>query len=142
MIIARTDAIAVEGFEPALDRASRYAEAGADVLFVEAPRSADEMGVVVDRLSGSAALMANMVEGGKTPSLDAKALQDLGFSLVIFPGGTARAVGHTLRGYLASLAEHGTTEPWRDRMLDFNELQDLLGTTEMLKTGKRYTGDD
>ena len=83
-----------------------------------------------------------MVEGGKTPSLDAAALQALGFKLVIFPGGTARAVGHMLREYFKSLAEHGTTEPWRDRMLDFAGLQELLGTKDMLDMGKRYETDE
>jgi 2-methylisocitrate lyase-like PEP mutase family enzyme len=142
LIIARTDAIAVEGLEAALDRAARYAEAAADLIFVEAPRSEDEMRAVVKRLGGAAPLMANMVEGGKTPSLDAETLQALGFSLVIFPGGTARAVAHALRGYLKSLAEHGSTQPWRDRMLDFKALQALIGTEVMLQAGKRYTGDD
>jgi 2-methylisocitrate lyase-like PEP mutase family enzyme len=142
LIIARTDAIGVEGFEPALERAARYAQAGADMLFVEAPRSEDEMQTMVGRLGNAAPLMANMVEGGKTPSLDAKALQKLGFRLVIFPGGTARAVGRMLREYFASLAEHGTTEPWRDRMLDFAGLQELLGTKDMLDMGKRYESED
>jgi len=141
LVIARTDAIGVEGFEPALERAARYAEAGADLLFVEAPRSEAEMKAMVARLGNTAPLMANMVEGGKTPSLDAAALQSLGFRLVIFPGGTARAVGRALRDYFASLAEHGTTAPWRDRMLDFDALQELLGTKDMLDTGKRYESD-
>jgi len=142
LIIARTDAIAVEGLDAALDRAARYAEAGADILFVEAPRNEDEMRAVIKRLGNSVSVMANMVEGGKTPDLNAKALQALGFSLVIFPGGTARAVGHALRNYFGSLAEHGTTTPWRDRMLDFQALQELLGTKDMLETGKRYTGEN
>jgi 2-methylisocitrate lyase-like PEP mutase family enzyme len=142
LIIARTDAIGVEGFEPALERAARYAEAGADLLFVEAPRSEDEMKTMVGRLGNAAPLMANMVEGGKTPSLDAAALQKLGFRLVIFPGGTARAVGHMLRDYFGSLAKHGTTAPWRERMLDFAGLQELLGTKDMLDMGKRYESED
>lgn len=142
LIIARTDAIGVAGFEAALERAARYAEAGADMLFVEAPRSEDEMRTMVARLGNAAPLMANMVEGGKTPSLDAKALQTLGFRLVIFPGGTARAVGRALRDYFKSLAEHGTTAPWHERMLDFDALQELLGTTDMLDMGKRYESEE
>jgi len=142
LIIARTDAIGVEGFEPALERAARYAEAGADMLFVEAPRSEDEMHTMVKRLGNAAPLMANMVEGGKTPSLDTAALQALGFRLVIFPGGTARAVGWALREYFKSLAEHGSTGPWRERMLDFAGLQELLGTRDMLDLGKRYESDE
>lgn len=142
LIIARTDAVAVEGFEPALDRAERYREAGADALFVEAPRSVEEMRAMVERLGPDIPLMANMVEGGKTPTLSAGELQEIGFSLVIFPGGTVRAVAKNLRGYFASLREHGTTAPVREAMLDFDELQDLLGTADMLATGKRYEGQE
>lgn len=140
LIIARTDAIAVEGFEAALERAARYHEAGADVLFVEAPASVEDMRVIVERLGPDIPLMANMVEGGKTPALGAETLQEIGFSLVIFPGGTVRAVAKNLRGYFASLREHGTTGPLRQSMLDFAELQELIGTADMLAVGKRYEG--
>ncbi|MHA1537738.1 MAG: isocitrate lyase/PEP mutase family protein [Alphaproteobacteria bacterium] len=138
LIIARTDAIAVEGFEAALTRAERYREAGADVLFVEAPRSAEDMQALVQRLGPDIPLMANMVEGGKTPAISAEGLQEIGFSLVIFPGGTVRAVAKNLRDYFASLRRHGTTGPSRQSMLDFNELQQLVGTDELLAAGKRY----
>ncbi|MFX9185061.1 isocitrate lyase/phosphoenolpyruvate mutase family protein, partial [Acinetobacter baumannii] len=67
LVIARTDAVAVEGLEAAFDRAAAYVEAGADLLFVEAPRSTDELSAVVARFGGRVPLMANMVEGGKTP---------------------------------------------------------------------------
>jgi len=141
VVIARTDAIGVEGLEPALERAARYAEAGADMLFVEAPRSDEEIALVVDRLGGSVPLMANMVEGGRTPFHSAAELQDMGFSLVIFPGGTARAVIKLLADYYASLRTAGTTAPFRDRMLDFDALQKVMGTAEMLALGARYDED-
>ncbi len=141
LIIARTDAIAAEGFEPALERAHRYREAGADMLFVEAPRSRDEMAGIVARLGSEAPLMANMVEGGKTPTAGAAELQDMGFSLVIFPGGTVRTVTKQLGAYFASLKEHGATGPFRDHMLEFDELQQVMGTAEMLEAGRRYDGD-
>ncbi len=140
LIIARTDAVAVEGFGAALDRAERYREAGADVLFVEAPRSVEDMRALVQRLGPGTPLMANMVEGGKTPALSAEGLQEIGFSLVIFPGGTVRAVAKNLREYFASLRRHGATGPFRQSMLDFDELQDLVGTADMLALGKRYEG--
>ena len=140
LIIARTDAVAVEGFEAALARAERYREAGADVLFVEAPRSVEDMAAMVEALGPDIPLMANMVEGGKTPALSAEGLQEIGFSLVIFPGGTVRAVANNLRGYFASLRQHGTTGPLRQSMLDFDELQELVGTADMLALGKRYEG--
>jgi 2-methylisocitrate lyase-like PEP mutase family enzyme len=82
--------------------------------------------------------MANMVEGGKTPLKDAATLQALGFALVIFPGGTVRALAHALADYFASLQQHGTTAPFRNRMLDFAALNDLVGTPDMLALGRRY----
>jgi 2-methylisocitrate lyase-like PEP mutase family enzyme len=142
LVIARTDAIAVEGFEPALERAGRYVEAGADMLFVEAPQTLDQMRAIVARLGSEAPLMANMVEGGKTPLRSAGDLQDLGFSLVIFPGGLVRALAPTMQAYFASLKEHGTTAPFRDRMHDFLELNALLGTDEILARGKRYEEEE
>ncbi len=141
VIIARTDAIAAEGFEQAMERASLYREAGADVLFVEAPRTREEMARLNGTLGG-VPLMANMVEGGKTPALSADELQELGYSLVIFPGGTVRRVIHALTDYYASLAEHGGNAPMRDRMLQFDELQEVVGTAELLALGKRYDSGD
>jgi len=138
LIIARTDAIAVEGFAAALDRAEAYREAGADLLFIEAPRSDAELAEICARFRGRAPLMANMVEGGQTPPKEAGELEKLGFSLVIFPGGTVRALAHALQSYFASLRQHGSTQPWRDRMLDFDGLNAVIGTPEMLALGRRY----
>ena len=140
LVIARTDAIAVEGLGPALDRAERYLEAGADALFVEAPRSEEEMAAVVERFRGRAPLMANMVEGGATPLRTAEALEAAGFSLVIFPGGIVRALARTAEDYYRSLAAHGTNEPFADRMLDFAALGDRLGTEDLLAQGRRFEG--
>jgi 2-methylisocitrate lyase-like PEP mutase family enzyme len=138
LIIARTDAIAVEGFERAIERALMYNDAGADVLFVEAPKTRDDLAGIAGALSGRAPLMANMVEGGKTPPLSAAELEAIGFALVIFPGGIVRAFGRLASDYYASLAKHGSSEPFRNRMLDFSGLNDLIGTPELLALGKRY----
>ena len=138
LIIARTDAIAVEGLQPALERAERYLEAGADVLFIEAPRSLDEMKAVTQRFSTRIPLLANMVEGGKTPLLPAASLEALGFALVIFPGGLARRLGHAAREYFEALKRDGSTDALRERLLDFAGLNQALGTPEMLKLGKKY----
>lgn len=140
LVIARTDAIAVEGFEAALDRADAYLDAGADVLFIEAPRNLDEMRAITARFKGRAPLMANMVEGGKTPISAASDLQDLGFSLVIFPGGIVRALARTADDYYRSLFSHGSNDPFMDRMYDFDGLNDRLGTAGILAEGKRYDG--
>jgi 2-methylisocitrate lyase-like PEP mutase family enzyme len=138
IIIARTDAIAVEGFDRAIERAIAYREAGADMLFVEAPNAREDLKRMVSALGNRAPLMANMVEGGKTPPLSATELEAIGFALVIFPGGVVRALGRMAGEYYASLATHGTSEPFRDRMLDFTGLNDLVGTPELLAVGKRY----
>lgn len=140
LVIARTDAIAVEGLEPALVRAERYLEAGADVLFIEALRSMDEMKQALARFRGRVPLLANMVEGGKTPLQPAADLQALGFSIAIFPGGLARALAFAAREYFAALRRDGSTAALRGRMLDFAGLNALIGTPAMLELGKRYEG--
>jgi 2-methylisocitrate lyase-like PEP mutase family enzyme len=142
LIVARTDAVAVEGFEAAVARAQLYAEAGADVLFVEAPRSRDQLAAVTAALGNVRPLLANMVEGGDTPLASAAELGHLGFSLAIFPGGIVRALAKTAQAYYGSLARHGTNEPFRDRMFDFAALNALLGTPEMLALGKAYEGGE
>jgi 2-methylisocitrate lyase-like PEP mutase family enzyme len=141
LIVARTDAVAVEGFERAIERAAMYREAGADMLFVEAPKTRDDLARIVATLGGKVPLMANMVEGGKTELLNAAELEAIGYSLVIFPGGIARAVACTAMDYYNSLAKHGSNEPFRNRMLDFSGINALIGTAEMLALGKKYETD-
>jgi 2-methylisocitrate lyase-like PEP mutase family enzyme len=138
LILARTDAVAVEGLEAALERAQRYLECGVDALFIEALRTPQQMDAACSRFAQRMPLLANMVEGGKTPVQDADELGRRGFRIVIFPGGTARAVVHTLQGYYASLQQHGTTLPWQDRMLDFEGLNRVIGTPELLAAGRKY----
>ncbi|WP_420103871.1 isocitrate lyase/PEP mutase family protein [Bosea sp. (in: a-proteobacteria)] len=140
LVIARTDAIAVEGFDRAMERARAYAEAGADMLFVEAPGSAEELGRVVAELKGTLPLMANMVEGGRTPVSSASALEEIGFSLVIFPGGIVRALARAAQDFYGSLKASGTTAPFRDRMFDFDQLNAVIGTPQMIAAGKAYEG--
>ncbi|SDD18105.1 isocitrate lyase/PEP mutase family protein [Ruegeria marina] len=138
LIIARTDAIAVEGFDTALERAETYLAAGADVLFIEAPQTDTQLSAIADRFASRVPLLANMVEGGATPIRSAEALQALGFRIVIFPGGIVRALAHAARDYYGSLHAHGTTAPFRERMYDFAGLNEVIGTGEMLERGKRY----
>ncbi|MBO9516113.1 MAG: isocitrate lyase/phosphoenolpyruvate mutase family protein [Variovorax sp.] len=138
LILARTDAVAVEGLDAALDRAGAYLACGVDALFIEALRSPEQMDAACRRFAHRVPLLANMVEGGKTPIQDADALQAHGFRIAIFPGGTARAVVHTLQGYYASLHTHRTTQPWRSQMLDFDALNEVIGTPELMRTGRQY----
>lgn len=138
LIIARTDAIAVEGFDQALERAGRFAEAGADVLFVEAPRTVEQMQAISATLGTRCPLLANMVEGGHTPMRDASTLSDLGFRIIIFPGGIVRALARTASGYYASLMSNETNEPFREHMYDFDGLNELIETPALLAEGERY----
>jgi 2-methylisocitrate lyase-like PEP mutase family enzyme len=138
LIIARTDSVAVEGFDRAVERAAMYRDAGADMLFVEAPRTRDDLVRVVSTLGTGLPLLANMVEGGKTPTLPAAELEAIGFALVIFPGAIVRALGYMAAEFYGSLAAHGSNEPYRNRMLDFNGINELIGTPEMMALGRRY----
>ncbi|SED68237.1 2-Methylisocitrate lyase, PEP mutase family [Rhizobiales bacterium GAS188] len=138
LIIARTDAVAVEDFEAAIERAVLYAESGADLLFVEAPKTHAQLGAIVGALGNRLPLMANMVEGGQTPVLSARELEGIGFRLVIFPGGIVRAVARTAQSFYQVLARDGTTDGFRDWMFDFDALNDLLGTRAILERGQAY----
>ena len=138
LVIARTDAIAVEGFEAACDRAALYIEAGADILFIEAPQTRAQLEAIAARFAGRIPLMANMVEGGKTPIHGTADLQSLGFSLVIFPGGVVRALAKTAGDYYRGLISTGSNEGFKDRMFDFSGLNDVIGTGDMLKKGNSY----
>lgn len=140
LIIARTDAIAVEGFDAAIARARLYAEAGAGMLFVEAPGSGDELTRVPRELGRVAPLMANMIEGGVTPFKTAAELEALGFALVIFPGAVVRMIARAAAELYGAVVGQGTSAPVADRMYDFAGLNRVLGTAEMLARGKRYGG--
>ncbi len=141
LILARTDAIAVEGLNAALERAEAYLACGIDALFVEALRTPEQMDQACAQFAHRIPLLANMVEGGQTPIQSASELGDRGFKIVIIPGGTARAVAHTLQGYYGSLHAHQTTTPWRDNMLNFDDLNQLIGTPDLLASGKKYDGN-
>ena len=138
LIIARTDAIAVEGFSAAIERAETYLEAGADVLFLEAPQSREQLMSIADQFAPRVPLLANMVEGGATPILGANDLEAQGYSIVIFPGGIVRALAKTAQAYYQSLAENGSNKPFAQNMFDFGGLNEVIGTAEMLDAGARY----
>ncbi|MEH6355941.1 MAG: oxaloacetate decarboxylase [Marinobacter sp.] len=138
LIIGRTDAIASEGIGRALDRAQAYYEAGADMVFVEGIRSSEQVDQVVSQFKGKIPVMANMVEGGDTPLQDAATLEAMGFSMVIFPGALVRAFTFMASQFFNTLKADGTTNNFRDRMLDFKQLNDYLGTQSMLELGQQY----
>lgn len=141
LIIARTDAIAVEGFEAALDRAEAYREAGADVLFIEAPASLEDMQVICDRFSSRVPLLANMVEGGSTPIRTRAQLVQSGFRLIISPGALVRAITPVMEALLRELKDEGSSLGWQDRMLDLGQLNERLELSEILARSQRYSDD-
>jgi 2-methylisocitrate lyase-like PEP mutase family enzyme len=138
LIIARTDAIAVEGLSRALERAALYRDAGADVLFIEAPQSLEDMARIGNAFGAGVHLVANMVEGGRTPLRTLSQLSDLGFRLVITPGALVRAFAFMGREFLRQLRENGSTVMARERMLDFAQINALLGLPGLLEEGHSY----
>ena len=142
LVLARTDAVATEGLDKALERAERYLECGVDALFIEALRTPEQMDAACIKFAHRVPLLANMVEGGKTPVQSATELGQRGFKIVIFPGGTVRAVTHTLQGYYASLHQMQTTAPWAADMLDFDGLNEVIGTPALLASGQAYSADN
>jgi 2-methylisocitrate lyase-like PEP mutase family enzyme len=136
VVIARTDAIAVEGFSAAIDRASAYHEAGADVSFVEAPTSEAEIAEIAKRLPGWK--LINMFEGGKTPLLPVARLQEFGFHLVIIPSDAQRAAIKAMQRVLAVLARDGSSAAIRGDMVSFEERETIIGTKVYLDRDKLY----
>ncbi|MGQ9675534.1 MAG: isocitrate lyase/PEP mutase family protein [Chloroflexota bacterium] len=127
VIIARTDACGVLGLDEALRRGEHYVRAGADVLFIESPRSVEDLAKIGRTFRGSVPLLANMVEGGQTPLLSASELQELGFRIVIFPNSLTRRIVHAARELLRILRTTGTTADLLAEMVDFKELNMALG---------------
>jgi len=138
VIVARTDAIAVSGLDEALERAAAYAEAGADVLFVESPLDDEQLRIVGTALGSRVPLLANMVEGGKTPLHSVAELGALGYRVVIFPGAMVRVLSRATSMYLETLKRDGTTAGIIDRMFDFDAVNEIIGTRDMLADGKKY----
>jgi 2-methylisocitrate lyase-like PEP mutase family enzyme len=136
IVIARTDAIAVEGFNAAIDRAGAYREAGADMLFVEAPTSEDEIARIAKLVSGWK--LINMFEGGKTPLLPAARLEQLGYHLVIIPSDTQRAAIKATQRVLAAIAHDGSSAALRGDMVSFKEREALIDTAGYLERDRRY----
>jgi 2-methylisocitrate lyase-like PEP mutase family enzyme len=136
VLIARTDAIAVEGFSAALDRAAAYLDAGADVSFVEAPTSESQIAEIAKRLPGWK--LINMFEGGKTPLLPVSHLQALGYHLVIIPSDTQRAAIKAMQRVLGAIARDGSAAAMRSDMASFAEREGIVDTPGYLARGKTY----
>lgn len=137
VLIARTDAIGVTGLEDALARANAYREAGADVLFVEAPRTVEEMRAITRSVPGPH--LANMVEGGgKTPVLPARELQAIGYKIAIYPVSLWMSSLKAMQEVLAVLREDGTTDRYAARMVSFHEMFETVGRSRFAGLEKKY----
>jgi carboxyvinyl-carboxyphosphonate phosphorylmutase len=138
VIIARTDARAVEGMDGALERARLYRDAGADALFVEAPRSKEEVAAVAEAFP-DVPLLFNWLEGGETPPVSLERLKELGFSLIIFPLSTMLAATRSVRETLAKIHADGSPiSVMEDRLLPFEEFTDFIGLPEIEDLEQRF----
>ena len=138
VLIARTDAIAVNGFDDAIERARAYASAGADVIFVEAPCSVEQLKAVVQALPG-VPLLVNMVEGGgKTPILPASELEAIGFNLAIYPTSVWMASIYAIQRVLQELKTKGTPDGYADKMVSFEEMFELVDRSGYMALEKRF----
>lgn len=138
LIIARTDARAVEGLDSALRRARLYHEAGADVLFVEAPQSEPEVVRVASELAGTP-LLFNFAEGGKTPPVSLDRLRELGYRLVIFPIGALLAATTAVRKLAAEIRAHGTPTALLPELISFHEFNQMIGLPEIQQWERRFS---
>jgi len=137
VIIARTDALAVEGFDAAIARSEAYREAGADVLFVEAPETIEQIAAIAERLPYPK--LINMFEGGKTPLVPEARLRELGYNIIIIPSDLQRAAIWAMRETLAVIGRDGSSGAIRDRLLSFKEREAVVGTARYLQRDKKYS---
>lgn len=137
LLIARTDARSVKGLDEALRRARLYAEAGADMIFVESPQSIDELRTISNELS-DIPLLVNMIEGGKTPTLPFEDLQEMGFKIVLFPTSGIRAVAKTLQELAGHLYKYKDTKDFEDRLVTFQGRNQITGLAYIEELEKRF----
>ncbi len=137
-VIARTDAIAVEGFEAAMDRAAAYAEAGADVLFLEAPESEEQVEEIARRLPQPK--LINMTLGGKSPVLPLNRLARLGFRVIIVPSDLQRMAIRSMQRVLEVIGRDGNGGALAGEMASFNERDEVVDTAGYLDLDRRYDG--
>ena len=136
VIMARTDALAVNGIDDALERMARYAEAGVDMLFVEAPESVEQMRRICAELDGPC--LANNVEAGATPVLPAAELQEIGYAVMTHPVAATYTVAKAVRELMEALKRDGTTDAVRDRMVDFAEFNEMVGLDDLRRREQDY----
>lgn len=139
LIIARTDALGVHGFEDALARAEQYLEAGADALFIEAPKTLAQMQQISERFAGRAPLIHNLVEGGGSPVADAAELEKLGYRMALYPAALLHLFVPQAQALLAHIKAQGSTVGRAD-LIDLQQINDVLGAPQLLAQAERYGG--
>ena len=139
VIMARTDAIATSGINEAIDRSNMYKEAGADLIFVEAPTSLEEMKYINESID--APTLAIQIEGGKTPFLTTKELEDLGFNIVVYPNATVYATAWALKELWEGLMRDGTTKNFMDKMICFDDFNTFVGLDKVRELESHYYRD-
>ena len=125
VIMARTDALAVNGLEDAIERGNLFSQAGADLIFVEAPTTVEQMQQITSHID--APLLANNIEGGQSPVLSAAELEKIGYSVVVFPVAATYAIAKTVGDLMMEIAKTGSTKRFKDRMVSFDEFNQLIG---------------
>lgn len=136
VIVARTDARAPLGFDEAIERGRLYRKEGADVVFVEAPQSEDELREIPKKID--APLLANMIENGVTPTFSADELKSMGYSMVVFPLSGLYGAAYALKNIFSQLKRTGSTKSSKHMMLDFNEFNDLVELPRFMQMEKKY----
>jgi methylisocitrate lyase len=136
IIMARTDALAVEGLARAIERANLYRQAGADLIFVEAPQTIEDMRSITSQIDSPT--LANNLEGGKTPLLKAQELQEIGYSVVVFPVAATYAVARGVQGLMEEIHRTGTSEGYLDQMITFPDFNRMIGLEELRAAEKKY----
>jgi 2-methylisocitrate lyase-like PEP mutase family enzyme len=142
VVIARTDALAVNGFEDAMERGERYLEAGADALFIEAPGNIEQINIIGERFGLRTPLVYNLLEGGNSPISTAGEVEAAGFRIALFPVALLHRAIPVMQNLLNTIAAEGSTVNQHSDMLDISRINQLLGATDLLAVAERYDGDD
>lgn len=137
IIVARTDSLAQFGIEEAIERGKEYKRIGADVIFIEAPKTIDQMELIAKEIK--APLLANMIEEGITPNLTANQLKKMGFKMVVFPLSALYSATFAIKQTLQTLKKTGTTKELKNKMITFQEFNDLVNLSAYNKLEKKYS---
>jgi 2-methylisocitrate lyase-like PEP mutase family enzyme len=138
LLFARTDALGVNGFDDALERAQRYLEAGADALFIEAPRDREQMEKISAQFAAEAPLIHNLVEGGDTPIEKPAELEALGYRIALYPAALLHQFTPQAQRLLAHIRKEGDTRKYRNEMYSLSDMNRVLGADALLKDGQHY----